>query len=646
MRKKVIVIIILICIVIFISASFFNATEVLKEIITRIIGKISEIINNGMIQIRSALRRSSNWIKALVGMDDYTLPGGKDAQMCTFVISQDQYLSIEKEIDNAINLGEGGYNRLVIKKMLLTYYSSICTRDTQILLALDDNEKMEDFSDAEGTFEKVTSSDIGEDGDNTYISTYGIVELYQDGIVDDEHKMIYLPPETDDATKNKETISAVVSDAKSGSKDADNAKKALKRCYTIENIGEITMYAEDTTKVKEQSSYDGESLSETRENEDSQYSKINLKYQQYSNEYTVPVEFLVSLLNLTGSTDFIDGFSKLQYDSYIRMGVYETGSQTQVIQEKTSKATTELKGEMTSSGDINIANLEDLKKKFPNGKYWGGTTSNGYGNDYDEVRDYARCTTQQDNGCVSPYFDGGRQCFGFARKIAYDYYGTLVSTWQKVNGAAGIKPGDVVRFDLSGKNPINGTHSAWVVAVNNNELTLVECNLSKCNITWGRKCDTSKVIYYRKAPYAIGDTNDPHNSTKNEISTQTINTNTTQNSDSEVNYSETKDLVEKTTTTKTVRNYEMDIIEVDNWYVKLSKNNKKEQSVSAKVWNDKEELIDANYEIQKDNTGINSDSVSFGDVKLTDESASVKRDDEGPIETSIGSSRTNRKWKV
>ena len=177
MRKKVIVIIILICIVIFISASFFNATEVLKEIITRIIGKISEIINNGMIQIRSALRRSSNWIKALVGMDDYTLPGGKDAQMCTFVISQDQYLSIEKEIDNAINLGEGGYNRLVIKKMLLTYYSSICTRDTQILLALDDNEKMEDFSDAEGTFEKVTSSDIGEDGDNTYISTYGIVEL-------------------------------------------------------------------------------------------------------------------------------------------------------------------------------------------------------------------------------------------------------------------------------------------------------------------------------------------------------------------------------------------------------------------------------------------------------------------------------------
>ena len=359
MRKKVIVIIILICIVIFISASFFNATEVLKEIITRIIGKISEIINNGMIQIRSALRRSSNWIKALVGMDNYTLPGGKDAQMCTFVISQDQYLSIEKEIDNAINLGEGGYNRLVIKKMLLTYYSSICTRDTQILLALDDNEKMEDFSDAEGTFEKVTSSDIGEDGDNTYISTYGIVELYQDGIVDDEHKMIYLPPETDDATKNKETISAVVSDAKSGSKDADNAKKALKRCYTIENIGETTMYAEDTTKVKEQSSYDGESLSETRENEDSQYSKINLKYQQYSNEYTVPVEFLVSLLNLTGSTDFIDGFSKLQYDSYIRMGVYETGSKTQVIQEKTSKATTELKGEMTSSGERNIANLED-----------------------------------------------------------------------------------------------------------------------------------------------------------------------------------------------------------------------------------------------------------------------------------------------
>ena len=172
---------------------------------------------------------------------------------------------------------------------------------------------------------------------------------------------------------------------------------------------------------------------------------------------------------------------------------------------------------------------------------------------------------------------------------------------------------------------------------------MVECNLSKCNITWGRKCDTSKVIYYRKAPYAIGDTNDPHNSTKNEISTQTINTNTTQNSNSEVNYSETKDLVEKTTTTKTVRNYEMDIIEVDNWYVKLSKSNKKEQSISAKVWNDKEELIDANYEIQKDDTGINSDSVSFGDVKLTDESASVKRDDEGPIETSIGSSRTNRK---
>lgn len=180
------------------------------------------------------------------------------------------------------------------------------------------------------------------------------------------------------------------------------------------------------------------------------------------------------------------------------MAVFERPDMTVAHTDRRKKSAKEYYEQFKGKSYNGDVTLEKLKEKFPNGKYWGGTTSNGYGSDYDEVRTSQRCKTQIGDGCVSPQFDGGRQCFGFARKIAYDYYGEKVSRWEKVSGSSGIKAGDVIRVN-------NDTHSAWVISVSGNTLTVVDCNWSGyCKIRWGGTFDKSKVTYYRKAPYAIG----------------------------------------------------------------------------------------------------------------------------------------------
>lgn len=113
---------------------------------------------------------------------------------------------------------------------------------------------------------------------------------------------------------------------------------------------------------------------------------------------------------------------------------------------------------MTSS-DFN-AKLEELRCKYPNYSTW------------------------------TSRFDGGSQCYGFARLIGYEVFGSKPSTWQRINNIDSVKAGDVLQY-----GPTTGSgHTVFVTKVSGNNITFVDCNgngnysgstkVRSCGIKW------------------------------------------------------------------------------------------------------------------------------------------------------------------
>lgn len=142
---------------------------------------------------------------------------------------------------------------------------------------------------------------------------------------------------------------------------------------------------------------------------------------------------------------------------------------------------------VNAAGDSQIspAFLHHLQEKFPNGKYWNhpadeknnpdGWTDKPCTHHGSGVCDFVK------GACGCNLFDGCIQCFGFAAKLAFDYTGTLLHTWSRVNTIDGLKAGDVVRIN-------NDQHSIFITAIKGDEVVYADCNIAKdCQIRWNTK---------------------------------------------------------------------------------------------------------------------------------------------------------------
>ena len=153
----------------------------------------------------------------------------------------------------------------------------------------------------------------------------------------------------------------------------------------------------------------------------------------------------------------------------------------------------------------NAATLDELKQKFPNGAYWnhaGNHYYGGYGHCVGSCNNpdgytWSPCYTHNGNtpsgahDCNS--FNGGIQCCGFARKLAYDAYGSYATNWTNYYGNDAsnymwnsLKPGDVLHYTGGNADPTYG-HWVFVIGVNGNAITVAECNIynAPCQIRWG-----------------------------------------------------------------------------------------------------------------------------------------------------------------
>jgi len=149
--------------------------------------------------------------------------------------------------------------------------------------------------------------------------------------------------------------------------------------------------------------------------------------------------------------------------------------------------------------------LDQLKAKFPEGKYWNGGDINSYTSSPCTCKHNTSHTSGSSSvSCKCNSFWGSIQCAGFALKVLYDAYGQDCTEWPKKTNASYIdqvKPGDYIRYRNDG-------HSVVVIAVNGDNITVGECNWgSPCRINWTRTESKSHFkstfTHVYVAPYAL-----------------------------------------------------------------------------------------------------------------------------------------------
>lgn len=172
--------------------------------------------------------------------------------------------------------------------------------------------------------------------------------------------------------------------------------------------------------------------------------------------------------------------------------------------------------------------MAQLKESFPSGKYWNHYVNN-YGEDGDTLgtsEHFADSVTGSPcnshgvtAGQVGIYdcncFDSAWQCMGFARRLAYGYYGTRVSGWGADDNLGALKAGDVVQYNFS---TTSYGHTVWITSVNGDSITYTDCNgqslgspANNCKIRWdvpaARNLFYSGTGNYKvyHAPYAAVD---------------------------------------------------------------------------------------------------------------------------------------------
>lgn len=157
-----------------------------------------------------------------------------------------------------------------------------------------------------------------------------------------------------------------------------------------------------------------------------------------------------------------------------------------------------------SGDDIALASartytLDDLRQKYPAGKYWnhaGSSTNNPEGytstactDHYVKRADGTRGIGQYDNRYYGA-LGWATQCAGYAQKVASCYAGSDPQTWTKRTGTAAVndlKTGDVVRY-------LNDGHSIFITAVDGENVWFSDCNYgNRCIIRWDVKTTKSAI---------------------------------------------------------------------------------------------------------------------------------------------------------
>ena len=139
-----------------------------------------------------------------------------------------------------------------------------------------------------------------------------------------------------------------------------------------------------------------------------------------------------------------------------------------------------------NSVSVNRLSLEELKAKFPEGKYWNHALN---GTNNPDTYTNTPCPSNHAYVDTCMHFANASQCCGFAKKIAYDVFGSYPPNWT-IGNINNVKAGDVIHYSTSS----SWGHWVMVINRNGNTLTFGECNYDNhCGISWSRTSTISQI---------------------------------------------------------------------------------------------------------------------------------------------------------
>lgn len=361
-KSLIIPIIIPILIIVIVAACFFAIIDGMINIIESNLAKVTEIagdfIENPITYIRDAVWTMRNFIDAKLGLGDGIFnPGELGIQSLrrpAIVVSQGDFDNIKLNLDLAqVDRDAIGLEDYMLKVMLLSYYRSVYLADFDIMMEITEDEKKmveelnnEAASDPEKypcPFEIVegdTATGIGESG-KWYLKTTGMI------IIETTVKDPDTGVETEKQLKyyNKEVIDGLY-EKYNQYKDtrpqyAYSIKEFLKTTYTNSTsaYGEIMICTIDDSQIETIYNYDDPKIEDytIKETIEGTLNYTPINYDIVAAKYGTPVEFLLNLLEITGSKDFVNAFISLAASNeyYIKIGLYDLSTRTtNIVDEK------------------------------------------------------------------------------------------------------------------------------------------------------------------------------------------------------------------------------------------------------------------------------------------------------------------------
>lgn len=351
-----------ILIVVLIAACLFAIIDGMVNIIESNLAKVTEIagnfIENPIDYIRDAITTMRNWVDANIGIGDGIFnPDALSIQSLrrpSIVVSQNDFDNIKLNLDSAqVDRDAIGLEDYMLKVMLLSYYRSVYLSDFDIIIEITEEEKKmveelnnEAASDPEKypcPFEIVegdTLTGIGEDG-KWYLKTSGMiiiettVEDLNTGVETEKQLKYYNKAVIDDLYNQYITYKDI------RPQYAYSLKEFLKTTYTNSTsaYGEIMICTIDDTQKQTIYNYDDPKIEDYTISEtiDGALKYTPINYDIVAAKYGTPVEFLLNLLEITGSKDFVNAFISLAASNeyYIKIGLYDlTSRTTNIVDEK------------------------------------------------------------------------------------------------------------------------------------------------------------------------------------------------------------------------------------------------------------------------------------------------------------------------
>lgn len=308
-----------ILIIVLLASALFAIIEAILQIIIAIVKAIIQAIINFLTDPLGTISRGwakfTNWFSSLTGWgDDFDPEAYSDKRVDpNIVISKEQFDNMKQQLDNAINRNTAGLDDYMLKRMILAYYRGLYLKDTNILIEIEDNEisatdEIAPFSIIKGDSDK----GMGEDG-KKYLKAKGSLKVkYKD------KDIVYYDEKVLMDIYNREYVS-VIEDNEDYAKDA---LRYLMKCYTYSEKG-IKKFCETENVSWEEYEFGSKGI-ETIEKEQATHQLVEIAYYEKISQYATPMEFMINLMEITGSRDFVNTFiASLDQTNYVELEVLE-----------------------------------------------------------------------------------------------------------------------------------------------------------------------------------------------------------------------------------------------------------------------------------------------------------------------------------